>query len=546
VPPLFAGLALALQLTFWENATAPSGEMLDLLLFAYCVRALLEFRVTRNETWLAKLALVYGIGITNNWAMIGFFPLFVIALLWIKGLSFFNLRFILRMVAFGLVGLAFYFVMPLVHVISSQTDVGFFEALRENWRHQKSYIFILPFISAPTLRAHLFMLSLTSIIPLLLIGIRWSSFRGETSAAAGIITTLMFKVMHVVLLGICAWVFFDPKFSGRMLGFGLLPFLTFYFLTALSVGYLLGYVLLVFGKDPERRWEKTSSTWTMVNRAIAGLGLLAAVAIPVGLIVKNWNSIRATNGPLLANYATRLTQNLPGQKALLLSDDPAQLLLVRAISAKTGTALTHVPLSTSEMSNPKYRAELQRRHPELAATFEKAANLTLADLDNVMLLDALSEQFPVYYLHSSFGYFFERFYAVPHGLNYELRRFEAGTLLPPALDQQVITANEKFWAEVNSTELERYPAAGKDSNQANWIGMSYSRGLNNWGVQMQRRNNLAEANKHFTAAMQFNPENVVAQINSEFNEQLRSGKVEGVAADEEIEKKLNRFGSLVT
>jgi hypothetical protein len=222
VPPLFAGLALALQWTFWENATSPSGEMLDLLLFAYAIRCLLEFRITRTETWLAKLALVYGIGITNNWAMIGFFPLFVIALVWIKGLSFFNLRFILRMVAFGLIGLSFYFLLPLVHLISSQTDVGFFEALRENWRHQKSYLFILPFHSAPTLRAHLFMLSLTSIIPLLLIGIRWHSFRGETSAAGGIITNIMFRVMHVVLLVICAWVFFDPKFSGRLLGFGLL------------------------------------------------------------------------------------------------------------------------------------------------------------------------------------------------------------------------------------------------------------------------------------------------------------------------------------
>jgi hypothetical protein len=223
VPPVFAGLALALQLTFWENATSPSGEMLDLLLFAYAIRCLLEFRVSQNENWLVKLALFYGIGITNNWAMIGFFPLFVIAITWIKGLSFFNLRFILRMIAFGLAGLSLYFLLPLVYVVSSQTDIGFFEALRENWRHQKTYIFILPFISAPTLRAHLFMLSLTSIIPILLIGIRWRSFRGETSASGGMITNLMFRVLHIALFAICAWVFFDPKFSGRLLGFGREP-----------------------------------------------------------------------------------------------------------------------------------------------------------------------------------------------------------------------------------------------------------------------------------------------------------------------------------
>ena len=51
---------------------------------------------------------------TNNWAMIGFFPAFVVALVWIKGLSFFNLRFLGRMSLCGLAGLSLYLLLPLV------------------------------------------------------------------------------------------------------------------------------------------------------------------------------------------------------------------------------------------------------------------------------------------------------------------------------------------------------------------------------------------------------------------------------------------------
>src|SRR5271170_4145280 len=54
LPPLLAALVCGLQLTFWENATAASNEMLNLLLFAYVIRCLLEFRCDNRESWLAK------------------------------------------------------------------------------------------------------------------------------------------------------------------------------------------------------------------------------------------------------------------------------------------------------------------------------------------------------------------------------------------------------------------------------------------------------------------------------------------------------------
>ena len=125
---MLAALVCGLQLTFWENATAArrqasagsgSNEMFDLLLFAYVVRCLLEFRVDERESWLTRAAFVYGAAMTNNWAMIGFFPLFLAALVWFKGLSFFNLRFLGRVALCGLAGLSLYLLLPLAQSFSA-------------------------------------------------------------------------------------------------------------------------------------------------------------------------------------------------------------------------------------------------------------------------------------------------------------------------------------------------------------------------------------------------------------------------------------------
>lgn len=112
VPVIVAVLVCGLQRTFWEQSIIFTGEMLDLLLFAYCVRCLLEYRVDERNVWLSRLAFVYGIGITNNFAMIAFFPAMLVALVWIKGMRFFRFDFIARMFLLGLAGLSLYLLLP--------------------------------------------------------------------------------------------------------------------------------------------------------------------------------------------------------------------------------------------------------------------------------------------------------------------------------------------------------------------------------------------------------------------------------------------------
>src|ERR1019366_57091 len=76
LPPALAVLVCGLQLTFWENAIAATGEMFQLLLFAWLVRCLVELRADESRARLPGFALVYGLAVANDWAMVAFGPLF--------------------------------------------------------------------------------------------------------------------------------------------------------------------------------------------------------------------------------------------------------------------------------------------------------------------------------------------------------------------------------------------------------------------------------------------------------------------------------------
>src|SRR2546428_6319999 len=151
VPPLLAAMLCGLQLSFWEHATSASGEMIDLLVFAYVIRCLLEFRLDQSQAWLSRAACVYGAGMANNWAMIGFFPVFVAAILRSKGYGPFRERpFLTRMIAWGLAGLGLYLLLPTTASLSSHGQVDFWTALKAHLKSQKE---ILGYFHRPAFRA---------------------------------------------------------------------------------------------------------------------------------------------------------------------------------------------------------------------------------------------------------------------------------------------------------------------------------------------------------------------------------------------------------
>src|SRR5947209_10968935 len=354
IPPLLAVLVLGLQLTFWENAIVSTGEALDLLLFAYVIRCLLEFRIDERESWLSKAALVYGLGMTNNFAMIACLPLFVAAIIWIRGRAFFNVRFCLRMLGYGLLGLLLYLLLPLIGVLSGVTDQSFWEFLKINLGFQKSAM--LGFS-----RASLIFLSPFSILPIVFIGIKWPASFGDISAAGTALTNLMTHVIHGVFLLAGLIVAFDLPFSPRVLGRGYacLPLI---YLGALSVGYFAGYFLLVFNPAAPTAFGRRSALRKTAGYGVTGLLWIAAIGVPVGLVVKNFELIRAGEGPAYKQFGKLAANSLPRDGAIILSDDSVRLFALDSALAGTGNSDKYILVDASSLQQPAYHAFLARRY----------------------------------------------------------------------------------------------------------------------------------------------------------------------------------------
>jgi tetratricopeptide (TPR) repeat protein len=543
LPPVFAVLLCGLQLTFWENATNFTGDMVGLLLFAFVIWSLLEYRLDEREGRLFLAAFVYGAGMANDWPMVCFLPVFITAIIWIRGLSFFNPRFLERMALCGLAGMSLYLLLPLVSVISGKMPVTFWEALKFNLSLQ--FHVVKAFFVNGYVRETLCLLSLSSLAPLLMLAIRWRPTFGDTSPIGTVLAGFMFHLVHAIFLAVCVWVVFDPPFSPREKGFGL----TLYYLSALCVGYYSGYFLLVFGKQPvvPLPWRRPSRFIFLNILIVLCVRLLFILAV-AGLIYKNAPQIRAENDDTLQHYTSLVGENLPRTGGILLADDSRRLYLQEAALARDGRAKDFVFLDTQSLIWPGYHQFLHKKFPgKWPETVNATETKKLAPLRLITLLVTLGKTNELYYLHPSFGYYFEQFYLEPHGLVYKLKTLPKDTLLPPLPDKNGITVNEAFWLRAGMETLppiERALAAPKPGAPQSWgekclarlqaaqernlnavvAGNFYSRSLNFWGVEMQRAGALATAAAHFETAEKLNPDNVVAQINLQFNHSLQTGE----------------------
>ena len=199
MPPLFAALICGLQLSFWQHSTSGTGEILNLLLFAYVIRCLLEYRLDDKPNWLIRATVVFAISIPNNWGMIGFLPLFGVALLWTGRMRLFREGLWLKLLFTGIAGLSLYLLLPLVAVMTG-SGYSFTEVLTDNLGDQKSFLSNL-FSN----RLVVMVMACTSILPLLLLGIRWPVSFGDTNAAASAITTVLLRLVHFLFLVACVY-----------------------------------------------------------------------------------------------------------------------------------------------------------------------------------------------------------------------------------------------------------------------------------------------------------------------------------------------------
>ena len=563
LPPMLAAAICALHAGFWENATNFTGEMVEILVFAFIIWEILEFRLDECDQRLYWATLAFGLGMADTWAMVGFFPFFVLALIWSKGVSFFQPGFLGRVMLFGLAGVSLYLLLPLVNVLFHNDPAqSFWQYLRPNLRMDWH---ALKIITVPDARYSLGIISLTSILPVFLMSIRWPESFGDSSRIGMALSNLMFHLINIIVLGICLWIMFDPPFSPRNLSLFGTPGLTFYYLTALSIGYYSGYLLLVFGRwmgrkiDPNTPKHLRPRHGNLEKILVQKVGVLITVAVSAialaGLAYKNAPEIVSLNSNILEQYGQLMLKSLPAKSGVLLCDSdtqsadlPWRLYLLQAELARQGMDKDFLPIDTQSFIWPAYHRYLHNKFPSRMPLLVSAKDQdSINPLYQVGLLNQLAKTNSLIYLNPSFGYFFEQFYLEPHGLVYQLKTIPENTLLPVVPDQKLIAENESFWVHADTVmfeQVERSLQANDPGKKKNWIGnvlsklhitpalnpnanligLACSQALNAWGVQLQRNGELVPAAHHFDSAMKLNPENVVAQVNRDFNQTLQAGK----------------------
>ncbi len=562
LPPVFAVLVCGLQLTFWENATAASSEMFDLLLFAYIVRCLLEFRIDGRDSWLMRCALVYGAAMTNNWAMISFFPCFAAVLVWLKGRAFFDSRWLVRIGLFGFCGLLFYFVMPAIISASPDSPAGFWKILRTELAGQRAYVVNMPYKS-------LLPLALFSILPLAIIGIRWAASFGDNTPMGSTIASLAFHVFHGAFFLVCIWVAFDPQFAPRRFPaqFGIqLPFLKLYFLGALAVGYFAGYFLLIFGKIVNRRGVQDSTP--LLNLAATGIVWALLVLAPIGLFWKNLPQIQEARRSLIRDYGNLVVDSLPPGGAVVLTDDIRHLNFLKVALNERGLQEKYFVLNTGLLQLPQYYDYAKRKYRQNWDGFLPPGSKSVgSEPEAILFIQNLSRSQPVYYLEPSIGYYFEQFYKRPHGIIYELVPYPTNSIAAPPMPPEVVVQNDSFWANAEKSALPAVVGAlnrpkiprekgfarefmlkfrlirETDKNAAP-MGDFYSLAFNYWGVARQQDGLWDGSGKYFSRALELNPDNIAAQVNLKFGENFRAGNKDPVPFTKSLEEEFGRYRTL--
>jgi len=547
LPVLLAVVVCGFQRSFWEHAVVGTGEMLDLLLFAYCVRCLLEYRIEEKNSWLYKLAVVYGAGIANNFAMIVFFPALLLALVWIKGLRFFRFDFLSRMFVLGLAGLSFYLLLPLVQSQSDIVPASFWQVLKTNLASQRLLIFdnrkvaLLPAIYA--------------FVPLLLMGFRWPRGFGDQSPIGSLFANAAAVILHAGLLAFCLYVAFDPPISPRQIGApyreaGLnYVFLPCYFLGALAVGYYSGFLLLVFSGTETKGRERVTMP-PALNFAVTALVCGGALFTAGALLAGNYPKIQRFNSRSLQDYANALVKSLPDKPAIVLSDDPVRLYAVSA-SLDRAAADKYILLESRVLSEPTYHRFLRKRYGHRFPEMQLAPGYTgFPSPQLIQFLAGLGQNNELIYLHPSFGYYFEKFYPEPANLVYKLKPYPPNVVEAPIPSAALIAEQKAYWDSLAAgplkdlkAELAKLPVerVRRYEFTAPYVGDFYARALDQWGVELQRAGRFDEAFQVFNDALALSPDNVSALINRDANALWRKERKRLPELSQEHQRKLELY-----
>ncbi len=519
VPPTLACGMFLPQLTAWEHGTSMTGEMLNLLVFAHAVRCLMEFHAGRRYRWLDGLALTVGVGMSSNWAMVGFLPFLAGAFLWIGGYEVFRARLLGRLAGLWAAGLLLYLLPAAVASGRGGLPEPFGEALWAVIATQKEYLAGLP-------KPRFILLASVMLAPLVVGGFKGTNPTG--SQAERVATSVAMLVLRVAWLGGNVWMVFDGPFSPRQLvtanaEAAQLPMLTFHFGAALSVAQIAGYFLVTGLEKASPQWAPIDSTGGPVHRSLAGLVIAAAVAVPAALVVRNLPAARVQNGAVLSLLADSLVQGLPKEPCIVVTENPLVYILVHAHLGRIGKDDTHLIIDARRMPEAGYRRLLAQLHGKkwerLDALAKAKENIAGEFMGMVIPAAQAGRAFSATYFVS---FITETHHLRPAGAIFRLVPYVPGMVEAPRLTASEGDAVARFWDGAATALAPLIATEGGSRPMGLAFAASYlGRSATAQGFMLQRSGMLEPAGKVFALARKLDPDNVSAQVNLAVNEHLQ-------------------------
>ena len=565
LPFLLAIAAGGLEFNFWQEATAATGEMLDVLLLAAAVWCALEYGEVKNFCWLQAAALIWGLGLAENWMMLLTLPLFIVALVCLLKQRLFQRSAILSLAVLGLAGFSVYVLLPLANGLLPGSpwslETAWLHSLSETkhlWQGIYGQFWVMHRMVAVAVLVYF-------LLPVVACLVRLPDEATENKSPLDQFQIWIFRGLRLGLFLTCVWLALDPANGPRgiiakQFGFSL-PLLSFDYLNGLAIGFMSGMLLSVRLNDASQRGRGFSHAltcwWTRLSIPLA-CSLLVIIA--AGLVARNAPVITSANRQPLTQFGEFARRSLPDGGGIIVSDSPEKLAVFQAAQAGRANRSRWLPVDIKAFPTPEYRAWLERMSPGILLTPTNQHELAADEM--LQWLSRLAQTNRVYYLHPSFGYFFEVFYQQPAGSVFELKRFQDEAINPPQLPSAILTQNEIFWDELVSVNATRQASPGANkispvcavekflhltpvaSRQSQLLGEWYSMGLNSWGVQLQRNGLLPAAQRRFNQALLLNSNNWVARINLYCNTNLQAGNTMSLAGMGSLASQLSTLQNL--
>ena len=570
--PVLLGCAMCgLEFSFWRDATAMSGEMVDLLVLAIGIWCVLEFRVKKNPRWLDVAAVIWGLGLAENWAMMLALPFFLIALAWLPGIKKIGKRFFARLVLMLLAGLLLFSLPPVIIGLTNHLGWGVKELWRSAFDVFTGNLSNLYFGFWISHRLMTVVLLMYFFLPVLACLVRIKNEAATNIYGVEKLQLQIFRALRAVLLVVCVWLAFDPEVGPRKIILkqfkASLPLLTFDYLLALGTAFLLGSLMYASQIPPRERVRSASArlgvflhrhTFTL----LAGFSVLAAA----GMFVRSAAGIYFARHATLTTAGEMIVHALPPSGGMLLGDDTVLLLAAQSALAQHKDIGHWQTVEMRQFPNARYRAALAANSPAGWST-NVAGELT--PFKAIQLLTELARTRGLYYLQPEPGHFiFDDFYPQPLDAVQELKPYAPGTFAIPKLTEPQIAANEHFWQAVWDHELaaaRRDRAAAEKSFPHRFALSPVSPDatrqilrwgavfLNDWGGELQRNDKLPEARQRFKQAQLLNPENPAIAANLFCNSNLLAGKnlnlsstaslMKSVSGIEQLSRLIEIFGT---